>query len=209
MSHGCDPSAFVDRLVLFAENTTMTAVFLGIMVVTISFLLMRTTRYFNRQREMQQTPAESNRPRLERRTPAATAPQELLQWDVRMHETARELMGQIDSKLSALQTLAADADRAAARLEAALRSAGAAAPLGSSTGNQLGNPMGNQAVALQSASERAPQSVFDSSDGAAVERPKDEIYTLADYGYASTDIAHRTGVPVGEVELILSLRGQR
>lgn len=201
MSHGCDPSAFVDRLVLFAENTTMTAVFLGVMVVTISFLLMRTTRYFNRQREMQQTPAESNKSRLERRTPAATAPQELLQWDVRMHETARELMGQIDSKLSALQTLAADADRAAARLEAALRSAGAAAP--------TGNPLGNQAVALQSASERSPQSVFGSSDGAAVERPKDEIYTLADYGYTSTDIAHRTGVPVGEVELILSLRGQR
>ena len=36
-----------------------------------------------------------------------------------MHETARELSAQLDSKMSALQALIAEADRAAARLEAA------------------------------------------------------------------------------------------
>ena len=37
-----------------------------------------------------------------------------------MHETARELSAQLDSKLSALQALIAEADRAAARLDAAV-----------------------------------------------------------------------------------------
>jgi hypothetical protein len=36
-----------------------------------------------------------------------------------------------------------------------------------------------------------------------------EIYTLADYGYQAHDIAHRVGTPLGEVELILGLRGER
>lgn len=36
-----------------------------------------------------------------------------------------------------------------------------------------------------------------------------EIYLLADYGYPPEKIAEHTSVPIGEVELILSLRGDR
>jgi DNA-directed RNA polymerase specialized sigma24 family protein len=36
-----------------------------------------------------------------------------------------------------------------------------------------------------------------------------EIYTLADYGYPPSEIAQRMGSPVGEIELILSLRDKR
>ena len=45
---------------------------------------------------------------------------------------------------------------------------------------------------------------------AAASRPRrqEEIYTLADYGYEPAEIARRVGTPVGEVELILSLRGR-
>ena len=37
-------------------------------------------------------------------------------------------------------------------------------------------------------------------------RRREEIYRLADYGFAAAEIARRVGSPVGEVELILSLR---
>ena len=38
------------------------------------------------------------------------------------------------------------------------------------------------------------------------DRRQEEIYTLADYGYEPAEIARRVNRPVGEVELILSLR---
>lgn len=50
-------------------------------------------------------------------------------------------------------------------------------------------------------------------DGEAARLPADrrydEIYTLADYGLDAGEIAQRVGSPVGEVQLILSLRGRR
>ena len=38
-------------------------------------------------------------------------------------------------------------------------------------------------------------------------RRREEIHRLADDGFAAAEIARRVGSPVGEVELILSLRG--
>ncbi len=35
---------------------------------------------------------------------------------------------------------------------------------------------------------------------------EDDIYHLADYGFAPAEIARRVGSPIGEVELVLSLR---
>ena len=40
------------------------------------------------------------------------------------------------------------------------------------------------------------------------DRRQEEIYTLSDYGYEPAEIARRVNRPVGEVELILSLRGR-
>jgi hypothetical protein len=48
------------------------------------------------------------------------APPELARWQVAMHELARDLKGEIDTKLAALQTLVALARQEAARLEALL-----------------------------------------------------------------------------------------
>ena len=113
-----------------------------------------------------------------------------------MHDTARDLSAQLDSKLSALGALVAEADRAAARLEAALERAAEPVPR-----------TNNQARSLQrgEADERGEAGVR-----AAASRPRrqEEIYTLADYGYEPAEIARRVGTPVGEVELILSLRGR-
>ncbi len=111
-----------------------------------------------------------------------------------MHDTARDLSGQLDSKISALQALVAEADRAAARLEAALA--------------QSDEPVrrtNQQAWSLQS--EGAAQR--DATAGAAPQgRHQEEIYMLSDYGYEPAEIARRVNMPIGEVELILSLRGR-
>lgn len=157
-------------------------------------------------------------------------------WEVRMHETARELIGRIDAKLAALQALTNEADRAAARLEqtlaAAAREDAAAAPslavaatisaaapsseprrlsaaagesqsAGRDASDQHG-PRADQADALRVAGDRSGLDL--SSMPPSESRRHEEIYLLADYGYGPPEIAHRTGVPIGEVELILRLR---
>lgn len=158
-------------------------------------------------------------------------------WEVRMHETARELIGRIDAKLAALQALTLEADRAAARLEQALAAAsridspaasgcdavspdaaaarpgGQLRPTSASTDalselapekRELDAPRADQADALRTAGDRCGLDL--SSMPPSESRRHEEIYLLADYGFDPAEIAHRTGMPIGEVELILRLR---
>jgi hypothetical protein len=48
------------------------------------------------------------------------APASVARWEVAMHETARDLMGRLDSKIVIVEQLVRDAHQAAARLEAVL-----------------------------------------------------------------------------------------
>jgi len=100
-----------------------TIAFLLALALTVAVLLMRSHRYLaRRRREDAGTPPPGG---TLKGGPAhgarhTAAPPEVANWEVHMHETARDLMGQLDSKMRALQALTAEADRAAARLEAAL-----------------------------------------------------------------------------------------
>ena len=116
------------------------------------------------------------------------------QWEVDMHDTARELSARLDSKMIALQSLVAEADRAAARLEAALAEA-------------VDPPRqpGNQAHCLEHAGAAGRDHAAASPTAPRAGR-REEVYALADYGYDAVEIARRVGSPIGEVELILSLR---
>ena len=127
---------------------------------------------------------------------ATGAEHDLARWEVQMHETARELSAQLDAKLSLLQSLTAEADRAAERLEEALARV------------QSAIPPGSQADSLHpiSADELGAESTRELPAGTDRSRSREEIYHLADYGFAPSEIARRVGSPVGEVELILSLR---
>jgi hypothetical protein len=49
------------------------------------------------------------------------APATVVRWEVAMHETARDLMGRLDSKIVIVERLTREASLAAARLEAVLR----------------------------------------------------------------------------------------
>jgi len=100
-----------------------------------------------------------------------------------------------------------DADRAAARLESAVAAAspGPRAPIAPPEPQRA-----NQAAALLSGASAAGEA----APGEVRPRPThpgryDEIYLMADYGHPAAEIANKLGLPIGEVELILSLRTRR
>jgi hypothetical protein len=143
------------------------------------------------------------------------------QWEVDMHETARELKAQLDSKMRALQVLIAEADRAAARLEAALKTRDNTDNTPSSNrARSGGSPLFNPKPGPPSRQEKKPTGLpanqaqalrpapATTAAGISPQRNQQEIYTLADYGLSDSAIAQRLAMPVGEVELILSLRGK-
>jgi hypothetical protein len=197
-----------------------------LLVVIAAFLLVRTRRRLAHQREPWDTAAMQARDYGEVRQPGSSAegglPDEAARWEVEMHETARRLSAQLDAKLSLLQTLIADAQRAAARLEEALNRARPALPPGSQAESL--RPVAGHGRDLRefdrienepdrSAREDVAED-GDSGDGESGDNDRRagdrgqrraEICRLADYGFAATEIAHRVGTPVGEVELILSL----
>lgn len=159
----------------------------------------------------------------------AVHPATISEWEVRMHELARDLEGRITSKLGLLENLVREADRAAARLEAALRAAEqvrriqaarvlepvspvkpgeSAEPAGEARSENIAQPApASEAVLSETGHPATPL-----SRSAVTPRSShvhEEIYTLADYGYEPEEIACRTNLPIGEVQLILSLRRTR
>jgi hypothetical protein len=167
--------------------STTTLLFLAALMVTIGVLLYSSNRYFARQRSAPPT-WTSGRPAAPHSERPSEPPEEVQNWEVAMHDYARQIRGELDSKMRVLQSLIAEADRAAARLERAVQNS---RPL---------PPAVNQAGVVPSSPDPA------ASDSTPPRR--EEIYTLADYGLPAAEIAHRTGVPGGEVELILRLRGK-
>jgi hypothetical protein len=209
-------------------------IFIGFLIVVTLFLLMRTSRYFTRPKS--QEPSWSSIARRPRESAGRgdNIPPEMTSWQVEMHEFVREIKAELDTKMRALEAVTADADRAAARLEAALHATGNAgtfregeAPAEprrmqtspASTARQEPRPpdanpgRGRQGIDLSN----LPTSQAESLSPAGVPHPehssaqakKEEIYTLADYGMQPAEIASRVGHPIGEVELILSLRGKK
>ena len=210
--------------------TDPSTICLILLAATAIFLLIRTRGRLARQRQRAgsgergvgvraprstlRAPGSSLSADLEYRVPV---PDDFTEWEVEMHETARRLCGQLDAKLSLLQSMIVEADRAAARLEDALQRAYPALPPGSQAESL--RPAAGQArdVRYEPQSEPHAQAgdfgVFPlrtrrrrHTDRA---RRRDEIYRLADYGFAAPEIARRVGSPVGEVELILSLRDSK
>ena len=142
-------------------------------------------------------------------SPPGGLPQDLAQWEVELHETARQLSAQLDAKLSLLQSLIAEAEQAAARLEDALDRSHPTLPPGSQAESL--RPVGYARSVPRDGEIGLSDSDLSTADDEAAPptdrtRRREEIYSLADYGFAAAEIARRVGSPVGEVELILSLR---
>jgi hypothetical protein len=205
-------------MLLIAQTQMGTVICLAALVVIIGFVLMRTQRSVSRQTRDSSGRLSSPRPEREQPDHHLQAPTDVLRWEVSMHETARDLTAQLDSKLGLLQQLIREADRAAARLEKALQAAddrredapvGHFAELPATTVQS--RPV-SQAEALRSAGSGAEDpkpAGREQPAGRSADVRYQEIYLLADYGYPAAEIAQRLGSPVGEIELILSLRGKR
>lgn len=210
---------------LVAQTNTSSLVFLAALMLVIGFLLLRSRRYFARQVRQDAdwmptapgSPASGQRPG---RLPEP--PDELARWEVQMHDLARTLSGQLDSKMSALEHLIREADRAAGRLEtalAAMQQLSVASPAPGPAASQdtgLSEPRfqavtsgANQAAAIKTVGALPSPRPSSSSESPAADRRYEEIYLLADYGFAPAEIAHRVGMPIGEIQLILSLRSKR
>lgn len=162
-------------------------------------------------------PRPSRRPlgsgRLGKPSDVATAerPSELLHWQVEMHDTASQLKGELDCKLSALQALVILAQRESDRLEGAIRRAEQFdIPVRSGTLSildQLGEPaqledptaLARAATSLHAALPAGVSEPFfgDETDLA--------VANLAATGLSPKEIAHRLRLPLGEVELRFSL----
>jgi hypothetical protein len=178
-----------------AEPSTLLLI---VLALTVGVLLFKTNRYFARQRS--RFDADKIDPRRfgsrDEKRPLAynEPPDDLTRWEVQMHDTARELTARLDTKMSAMRSLIAEADRAAARLESATQ--------------QACDPMLHPSRAEPAPEQAAAVDASPAADSTSRPRPREEIYTLADYGYDAAEIARRVGCPIGEVELILSLRGR-
>jgi len=152
------------------------------------------------------------------RTSPADAPASLLAWEVHMHETAREVSAQIDTKLRLLQQLVAEADRAATRLERALAAVqtATAEPPRSGCGEPANPSPSEGATArpspIQSEATSSPLPLGNPDQTTAPPSPVRpealdlEVGLLADYGFPLQEIASRCGITVSEVETILQRR---
>lgn len=133
------------------------------------------------------------------RAPAKGEPRGAEQWEVRMYELARELSGQLDSKMVAVELLVREAQEQIVRLESLLGRDEQRRTAAMADGTPAAHS-GTQAAALPHSSQR-PHVLARNKP-----RSHQEIYALADAGHSSQAIAARLGTPVGEVELILGLR---
>jgi hypothetical protein len=218
-------------MTLIAELGAAQLVFMGAALLVTWILLSKTHRYL--RQNSRPVPAPEGFGRRTAETPpgatAAAPPVETGAWEVQMHELARELSARLDSKMRALEQLTREADRAAARLEAALAATQPAATSRSTFskaasaarevlrgGNDFDAPPASQADGLKLGGGSPSSSVSSlesarapAADGPSSDHRYDEIYLLADYGHSAAEIAQRLGSPIGEVELILSLRSKR
>jgi hypothetical protein len=139
-------------------------------------------------------------------------------WEVEMHRLARQLKGEIETKMRALERLIQLADEAHARLDASLERTKA---LGSSNEGQATTALAGTATAhdvrfaRNSAQPGRTRSSMRDTNVAGRQnlghQPGDDlrferVYALADAGFSATKIAGQIGSQIGEVELILSLR---
>lgn len=143
---------------------------------------------------------------------AAASPAERTQWETDLHDFARDVTARIDSKLAALEHLLRAAHHETLRLEAAIAQANQCAEIAvHQPAHATVEPLSasHQAHRLEEI-RRQHQSLPHISDGKppVTDRSYARIYALADSQSGVQDIAAQVGRPVGEVELILSLRQQ-
>jgi hypothetical protein len=185
---------------LLGQVESTTILFLAGLTLTCAVLLFRTHRQLgSRSKAGIPSPATFAQPTA---SPTVAhrldAPADVRRWEVQMHDVARELQGQLDSKIAIVQHLIRDAQEQAERLEALI---GRSAELG-----QLPPTRGPSPLTHAETNNRVRVDAASAKAGSSASLRHAEIYSLADAGLTSAAIASRVGSPIGEIELILGLR---
>jgi hypothetical protein len=141
-------------------------------------------------------------------------------WEVEMQALARQLKGEIDTKMRALERLIQMADEARGELAASIERAEslglleerqlATATVKAGTSDEhRGMPIGtatSRKANLSSVRGSVSSGRLRNGENLADDPRFERVYALADAGFSATRIASQIGSQVGEVELILSLR---
>ena len=190
-------------MLLLANAVSWTMFGLGV-VLMICVLLRRSWRY-QRENRRSTRGITVKRPRVNRAERLIDAPPEVLRWQVEMHDLARDLKAELDSKMRALQTLIQLAQHETLQLEAAIQRA---ERLGISTCRDTLQTV-EQLSESPEASSNASLPPLAETNIVELIKPSDQrsrIYVLHDAGQSPESIAQRMNITVGEVELILSVR---
>jgi hypothetical protein len=109
---------------LLADITSWAMFIVGLGML-ISILLRRWHRYYGPRRRRREAPVLERTAREERKAgrSLSDAPVDVLRWHVELHETARDLKAELESKITALQVLIRMAGQEADRLERLIDSA--------------------------------------------------------------------------------------
>lgn len=187
---------------LLASNVSSGMAACGVLLL-IFILLKRSRRYTRRAKREARTPHK----RLvepDRDAALIDAPREILRWQVGMHETARDLKAELDSKIGVLQATMRLAREETERLEATIDRA---ERLGISACSDPLAEIERIADSSDPTLGSLPE-LTTSLDSACLplESHRSRIYDLADQGCAAEAIASSTGLACGDVELVLSLR---
>jgi hypothetical protein len=207
-------------MILLAETNVPTLIALALLAAVVGMMLFRVQRYYARHPSSRPSLGASSQGDAAPRTRQRGAAADMVEWEVQMHDFARQVSGQLDSKMAALEHLTREADRAAARLEAAVAATRGQQPpappqAAPAVPVEIPGPPTSQADALRpTPSDDRPAGDVPKEEDLSVARPSrqrrhEEVYTLADYGYDAAEIARRVNSPVGEIELILGLRDKR
>lgn len=189
------------------------ALFLLGLILLISILLRRYYRYFGKRKSDDRPVVRTSRREADPQQPLMDAPPSVLRWQVEMHETARDLKAELETKMVALQQLIGMADAEASRLETAIARA-----------QRLGiSPCRDTLAELERVTAEVAGEVGSGSSGALGNLPQipaagetgevvstetqARICALAESGLSAPAIAEQTGHTVGDVEMVLSLRG--
>ncbi len=194
-------------LLAVAETSTTTYALFAISALFVGFVVLKP--FFRKRDSLASSPfrfSMSQQKSIERDM------QNLL---VELHEMARTMTAQIETRAAKLELLIRDADERLARLDRAGLTAGAAsASSGAASRPAIAGtipsaidlpPSDAQAIMPPMARTHPPQTRQQSNLEPADDRYA-EVYSLSDDALSVQEIATRLKRPAGEIELILALR---
>lgn len=173
---------------------------LGMAIIGLTLLMRLTARRLMKSRNSPPSvPTESLRKTERLKHAQQTLEQTMLELD----DLSRQIHGQLDTKLARLETLIRDADRRIERLARMKGGVEGSASLDILLPQEIPQGLVSEAAAPDT-DLQTDQSEAKTRDG-----QQTRILALADEGLGSGEIADKTGIHVGEVELILGLHHAR